>query len=467
MNRDRLLRRTVALAAAAGLALTAAACSSSGSSSSGNSGDSGKASAGAALDPKAKVTLSIDCQPPTTKPAERKEWADDVAAFNKQYPNVTINAKDASPCEDPAAFTAQLKGKTQPDAFYTYFTDLNQVLDADQAEDISAYVNDQTVPALKDIDPSVMATLKSDGKLYGLPTTNYKMGLLYNRKLFKQAGLDPDRPPTTWAEIREDAKKIAALGNGVNGYGDYSATNQGGWHYTAELYGLGGSMTTEDGKKAAFNTPEGKQVLQNLYDMRWTDNTMGATQSLKWPDLMTQMSTDKLGMYVGAPDDITYMVQTLKGSYEDYGMGPMPGGKSALLGGADYMFKKGSTPDQIKAGIAWINFKFLTMGKGQFDYARTKADGLPVGLPQPFFFGGASLDADNKAKAASATVPVANYAPYLAVQVPGKTEPANAQQIYKVLDNAVSSVLTDRNAKVDKLLSDAESQVNQVLANLQ
>ncbi|WP_030274175.1 extracellular solute-binding protein [Streptomyces sp. NRRL B-24484] len=465
MTRDRLLRRTVALAAAAGLALTAAACSSG--SDTGNSGDSGKPAAGASLDPNAKVTIGIDCQPPTTKPAERKQWSEDVAAFNKLYPNVTINAKDASPCEEPASFTAQLKGKTQPDVFYTYFTDLEQVLDADQAEDISAYVNEQTVPALKDIDPSVMKTLTSDGKLYGLPTTNYKMGLLYNRKLFKQAGLDPEKPPTTWAEIREDAKKIAALGNGVNGYGDYSATNQGGWHFTAELYGLGGSMTTEDGKKAAFNTPGGKQVLQNLYDMRWTDNTMGATQSLKWPDLMTQMSTDKLGMYVGAPDDITYMVQTLKGHYEDYGMGPMPGGKGALLGGADYMFKKGSTPDQIKAGIAWVNFKWLTMGKGQFDYARTKADGLPVGLPQPFLFGGSTLDADNRAKAASATVPVQNYAPYLATSVPGKTEPANAQQIYKVLDGAVSAVLTDKNANVDKLLSDAESQVNQVLANLQ
>ncbi|MFB9367473.1 ABC transporter substrate-binding protein [Kitasatospora albolonga] len=462
MSRAGIVHRSVVVALAAGMAMSLAACGSSG----GGSEDS-KASGGATLDASAKVTISVDCQPPVTKAAERKQWDEDVAAFGKLYPNVTIKSKDASPCEEPAPFTAQLKGKTQTDVFYTYFTDLQQVLDEGAAEDISAYVNEQTVPALKDIDPSVLATLKDGGKLYGLPTSNYKMGLLYNRKLFKQAGLDPEKPPTTWAEVREAAKKIAALGNGVNGYGEYSATNQGGWHYTAELYGLGGSMVSEDGKKAAFNTPEGKQVLQNLYDMRWTDNSMGAAQSLKWPDLMTQMSTDKLGMYIGAPDDITYMVQTLKGNYDDYGMGPMIGGKAALLGGNDYMFKKGSTPEQIKAGIAWINFKYLTLGKGQFDYARTKADGLPVGLPQPFFFTGASLEGDNKAKAASATVPVANYAPYLAVQVPGKTEPANAQQIYKVLDNPVSAVLTDKNADVAKLLGEAEAQVNQVLASLQ
>ncbi|GAA0688463.1 extracellular solute-binding protein [Kitasatospora atroaurantiaca] len=466
MNTDLFLHRSVALAAAAGLALSVAACSGS-ASGSGSSKDGAGSSVSATLDPAAKVTISIDCEPPVTKTAERKQWAEDIAAFNRLYPNVTINSKDASPCEEPAPFTAQLKGRTQTDVFYTYFTDLGQVLDEGQAEDITPYVNETTVPALKDIDPSVLATLKADGKLYGLPTSNYRMGLLYNRKLFTRAGLDPDKPPATWDEVRAAARKLAALGNGVNGYGDYSATNQGGWHYTAELYGLGGAMVSEDGKKAAFNTPEGRQVLQNLYDMRWTDNSMGATQGLKWPDLMTRMASDKLGMYVGAPDDITYMVQTLKGNYADYGMGPMPGGKSALLGGNDYMFKKGSSPDQIKAGIAWINFKYLTLGKGQFDYARTKADNLPVGLPQPFFFTGASLAGDNRAKAASATVPVQNYAPYLATSVPGRTEPANAQQIYKVLDNPVSAVLTDRNANVSKLLSDAETQVNQVLASLQ
>ncbi|MFG2819917.1 ABC transporter substrate-binding protein [Kitasatospora sp. NPDC048365] len=462
MNRHLLVRRPVVLLALAGLALSSAACGGPGTPSV----DGGTDGPGPwdPLDPNTAVTLSIDCMPPTSKPAERKQWVDDVEAFRKLYPRVTLTSKDAFPCEEPAAFGAQLKAGTQSDLYYSYFTDLGKVLEADAAEDISAYVNDKSVPALGDIDLSVLTTLKHDEKLYGLPISNYKMGLIYNRKLFARAGLDPDKPPTSWPEVREAARKIAALGGGVNGYGDYSTGNQGGWHFTAELYGLGGAVTTPAGSKADFNTPDGRKVLQNLHDMRWTDNSMGTEQGLKWPDLMTRMAADKLGMYVGAPDDITYMVQTLKGNYNDYGMGPMPGGGAALLGGADYIFKKGLTPDQIKAGIAWINFKFLTIGKGQFDYARTRNDGLPVGLPQPFFFVGGSLKADNRAKAAAATVPVDNYAPYLANPVPGKIEPPYAQQIYKILDAAVAAVLKDRNADIPKLLADAESQVNQLLA---
>jgi ABC-type glycerol-3-phosphate transport system substrate-binding protein len=440
------------------VALTGAACSKSKSGSSNSGSDT------TALDPNTKVTITIDCEPPTTKAAERKQWLDDVAAFNKIYPNVTINSKDASPCEQPAPFAAQLKAGTEPNVFYSYFTDLQPVLDAGQAADITKYVNATAIPALKDIDPSVMAAVTDGGKIYGLPTANYKMGLIYSRKLFQQAGLDPNSPPTTWADVAADAKKIAALGGGVNGYGEYSAQNTGGWHFTAEMYGLGGKMVSADGKKANFNNDMGKQILQNIYNMRWTDNTLGATQGYKWPDLMTNMVANKEGMYVGAPDDITYMVGTLKGNYADYGMGAMPGEKGALLGGNDYFFKATDTPDQIKAGIAWINFKFLTPGKGQFDYARTKADGLPVGLPQPFFFTGASADKDNSDKAASATIPVANFKPYVSTLVPGVVEPANAQEIYKVLDNAVSAVLTDKNANIPALLSKAETQVNQVLA---
>ncbi|MEV8569262.1 extracellular solute-binding protein [Streptomyces sp. NPDC051322] len=459
-------RRTTAAALVSALALTAlAACGTSSSDESKASGG-GSSDPSAPLDPKTKVTLTMDCMPPAAKAAELREWKEDIKTFNKQYPNVKIEGKSTpGQCEEPTRFTAALKGKSQPDVFYTYFTDLQQVLDNNGAADISAYVNEKTVPALAGIDPDVMSVLKKDGKLYGLPTSNYTMGLMINRKLFKQAGLDPNKPPTTWEEVRKDAKAIAGLGKGIAGYGDYSATNQGGWHFTAEMYGLGGDVVTPDGRKAAFNDDIGKQVLSNLKAMRWDDDSMGKTQLLKWGDLQKQMSTDKLGMFLAAPDDLTYMVQQLGATYENYGMGPIPGGHATLFGGNDYMFKQGSSPDKIKAAIAWVNFKTLTPGKGQFDWARSKSDALPVGLPQPNFWTGDIKAKDLQSRTDNATMPVENFKPFMDNPVKGKAEPAKAQEIYKVLDNAMSGVLTNKNANIDKLLSTAEQQVNQVLAN--
>ncbi|MEV6260455.1 extracellular solute-binding protein [Streptomyces sp. NPDC051784] len=464
----RRTRRASAAAVVTALALTAlASCGTS--SSSGDENDnagSGSSDPSAPLDPKTKVTLTIDCMPPTAKAAELREWNEDVKTFNKKYPNVKIDGKSTpGQCLEPPRFTAMLKGKSQPDVFYAYFTDLQQVLDNDGAEDISAYVNDKSVPALKDIQPQVLDVARKDGKLYALPTSNYTMGLMINRKLFTQAGLDPDTPPATWDEVRAASKKIAALGKGIAGFGEYSAGNNGGWHFTATQYGLGGEVVDASGKKAAFNDDKGRQVLQQLHDMRWKDDSMGQTQLLKWGDLQKQIATDKLGMFLAAPDDIAYMVQQLGAKYETFGLGPIPGAQGTLFGGNNYMIKKGSSPDKIKAAVAWLNFKNLTPGAGQFEWARTKADKLPVGLPQPNFFTGESKTKDDADRAANATMPVENFKAFMDNPVAGKAEPPKAQEIYKILDNAMSAVLTNKNADIDKLLDTAEQQVNQVLAN--
>ncbi|MER5295944.1 extracellular solute-binding protein [Streptomyces pharetrae] len=466
--RFRRGRRAAAVALVSALSLTAlAAC---GTSSSDNGGDGaqqgGSSDPSAPLDPKTKVTITIDCMPPAAKAAELKHWKEDVAEFNKMYPNVTIEGRSTpGQCLEPPRFTAMLKAKSQPDVFYTYFTDLPQVLAEDGAEDITAYVNDKTVPALKDIDPDVLSSLRHDGKLYGLPTSNYTMGLLINRKLFEDAGLNSDAPPRTWDEVRTAAKKIAGLGDGIAGFGEYSAGNQGGWHFTAQMYSVGGDIVDESGKKAAFNSELGKQVARNLHAMRWEDDSMGETQLLKWGDLQKQIATDKLGMFLAAPDDIPYMVQQLGAKYENFGMGPIPGGRNTLAGGNNYMIKKGISGDKIKAAIAWLNFQNLTVGKGQFNWERKKADKLPVGIPQPNFWLNDSKAKDDAARVEHATMPVANFKTFMDNPVPGKAEPPKAQEVYKVLDNVMSGVLTNKDADVDKLLATAETQVNQVLAN--
>ncbi|PVD05176.1 extracellular solute-binding protein [Streptomyces sp. CS207] len=464
--RFRRTRRAGAITLVSALTLTAlAACGTSSSDDGGSEGGSGSSDPAAPLDPKTKVTITIDCMPPAAKAAELKEWKEDVAAFNKKYPNVTIDGRSTpGQCLEPPRFTAMLKAKSQPDVFYTYFTDLPQVLDNDGAEDITAYVNDRTVPALADIDPNVLGQLKHENKLYGLPTSNYTMGLLINRKLFEKAGLDPDNPPRTWDEVRTAAKKISDLGDGIAGFGEYSAGNTGGWHFTAQMYSVGGDVVDASGKKAAFNDELGKQVAENLHAMRWEDGSMGKTQLLKWGDLQKQIATDKLGMFLAAPDDITYMVQQLGADYENFGMGPIPGAENTLAGGNSYIIKKGISPDKIKAAVAWLAFQNLTVGEGQFNWERKKRDDLPVGLPQPNFWLNESKKKDDAARVQHATMPVENFKTFMDNPVPGKAEPPKAQEVYKVLDNVMSGILTNEDADIDKLLDTAEQQVDQVLA---
>jgi ABC-type glycerol-3-phosphate transport system substrate-binding protein len=440
----------------AALGLGAAACSSSPAATSSSSGG--------------PVTISVDCAPPASAPQQHKEWNEDVAIFEKQNPNITINSVYENPCEVPASFSAMLKAGTEPNVFYTYFTDKNQVLDAGQAADITPYVNATTVPGLRDIVPTAMAAVTAGKTTYGLPTANYTQGLIVNRALFARAGLNPDNPPTTWAQVEQDAKAITKLGHGIYGYGDYSASNNGGWHFSSEIDAEGGQMVNPAGSAAAFNSAPGQSVLQALHTMRFADHSMSPTQQLAWGTLQKQMAAGKLGMYIAAPDDIyNVIVPQDGGNINDYGMGPLPSTAGtpagSLSGGNDYMFAKRDTPAQIEAGIKWLVFEDLTPGAGQFNYARSKADGSPVGFPEPQLFTGATAARQQQLMDASATVNPSFYSAFTNAHELAMGEPVDAQAVYKTLDTVMLAVLTNPNANIPQLLAGATSQVNQILAN--
>ena len=451
-------RVVVGLVLAAGLGLSLTACGS-------KSGDSSSAGG--------KTTIVVDCSPLKTDNGGKtlQRWNADIAAFEKQHTDIVVKSMSVgSQCDNPADFTARLQGGTQADIFYGYMTDLDQVLDADAAEDITKYVNTSVIPNWDSLSPSVKSPFTENGRIYGIGYAGYGLGLVVNKNLFTQAGLDPNKPPTSWQEVAADAKKISALGNGVVGYEDYSAGNTGGWHFTAELYSRGGSAVTEDGKKAAFNDAYGRAVLQNLHDMRFTDNSMGTKQLLQWPDLLTNAGAGKVGMYVGAPDTVTAIVTQFKGRYSDWAIGPMPGdngpAKATLGGGSGYFFKKGLSPAQIRAGLAWISYEELTPGQGQFNYVAQKAEGSPVGLPEPtdWIPGSPVQKQDEALKKANTNLNLDDYRNYLVNPVPIKVEPPQAQAVYAVLDAAMSAVLTQPNADIAALLKTAETKVNALLS---
>ena len=256
-------RPVVAVAAMAGLVLAAAACSSNSSANNAASGSGGK------------VTISIDCAPPAAQqPVQHKEWIADIAIFEKANPNITINSVYNYPCDAvPAQFTAMLRAGTETNLYYAYFTDLPQVLLAGQAANITQYVNTKTVPNLNDIDAGSMKAVTAGKTLYGLPTSNYTQGLIYNRKLFPRGRAQP-RPAADHLGAGRDGRhrhrqarpRHRGLGRLQRGQQRRLAlllVHRRSRRLDGQQLGLSG-----DG---GFNTPEARQILQALHTMRFTD----------------------------------------------------------------------------------------------------------------------------------------------------------------------------------------------------
>ncbi|CAM5423672.1 MULTISPECIES: ABC transporter substrate-binding protein [Streptomyces] len=449
--------RSVALASAAVVSLAAlSAC--------------GTSSDGAGSAPGGKVTLSVNGQPPTTQAFERRLFDRHVEQFEKAHPDIDIVPHEGF--MDPKTFNAKLAGGQLEDVFYVYFTDTRGLIGRNQAADITDHL--KGMPHRGDVQDALMKVFQdAKGRQYGLPTANYSMGLLYNRTLFKKAGLDPDKPPRTWAEVRAAAKRIAVLGDSTVGYADYSKNNQGGWHFTAELYSRGGRIATErDGKwKAAFNSAAGKATLRDLHAMRWQDGSMGSKQLLQAEDVQRMMGSGKLGMYVSAADNITVIAKQFGGAYRDYGLAPVPDARSTLIGGEGYMFNPKASPEKIRAGIKWLQWKYLNPDLVEQNIRDNIDSKLPVGLPMPptpDIWKGAVRERVEQAKRKYANVPVANYQPFMdaAPRVPGVVEPPEAQQVYAVLDTVMQAVLTRKDADIDTLLTAAEKKVDQIYSAL-
>ncbi|WP_049563849.1 ABC transporter substrate-binding protein [Streptomyces sp. SBT349] len=440
-----------AVATAAVLAVTLSACSSD---------DEGGSEDG-------RVELNINGMPPNTDALELEVFNTEVALFEEAHPEIDIVPHEGF--MEPETFNTRIAGGELEDVFYVYFTDPARLIEQGYAADITDFLSAH--PEFEEIRPELHEVFQdAEGRQFGIPTANYSMGLLYNRDLFEEAGLDPDTPPTTWEEVREASDAIAGLGGGVVGYGECTTENTGGWHLTSEIYSKGGQVAEQDGEEwqAAFNTPETVELLENLQAMRWEDDSMGSEQLRTCEDLMIQMGAGQLGMYVAAPDNIPTIVRQYEGTYENLGLASIPDGQGTLIGGEGYMINANASDEQIEAALTWLQWRFVNADEIERRIQDYLGKDLPVGLPMPptpdIWADGATREAVEALKAEHANVPVGNVQPFMdgATSIPGRIEPPRAQEVYALLDNVVQGVLTEQDADIQGLLDQAEDAVNRM-----
>ncbi len=121
---------------------------------------------------------------------------------------------------------------------------------------------------VSDIEPNIMGYYTVGGKLYSMPFNTSNPILYYNKDMFKAAGLDPNKPPRTFAEVKEYAAKLTKKGadGKVSQYG-YSMAIYG-WFFEQLLAASNGLyLDNANGRtalatKATFNSAEGIAILK-------------------------------------------------------------------------------------------------------------------------------------------------------------------------------------------------------------
>ena len=243
--------------------------------------------------------------------------------FEKKNP--TIKVKPVEYQWTAPTFAAKLAAGTLPTVFEVPFTDARTLGDHGQLSNLTPYF--KKLPYHKKYNKAVLAEgTDAKGQVIALPKGAYAQALHYNRALFKQAGLNPNKPPTTWAQIRKDARIITQK-TGKPGYVEMAKNdNTAGWILTTLVYSLGGRMEKGIGThaKATLNNKYTVQALNTLKAMRWTDNSMGSNFDLGWSDINQAFAAGQVGMYISGSDVYTNLVQAYSVNPSIYGLTTIP-----------------------------------------------------------------------------------------------------------------------------------------------
>jgi ABC-type glycerol-3-phosphate transport system substrate-binding protein len=389
----------------------------------------------------------------------RPLYEDQVQRFQQMHPGVTVEGVAVG--YEPAAYAAKIAGGTLEHTFGVWYTEPQKFIEQGVVADITDYI--KSWEHFNELRPEALNVLKDEqGRIYGIPVSLYGLGIVYNRKIFEQAGLDPDKPPTTWEEVRQYAKQIKDT-TGVPGFAFLSTGNQGGWHFTTVLYTFGGDAQTQQDAAwtAAFNSDKGLEVLQLLKEMRWTDNSMTEEQLLNVEKVNEMMATGRLGMAIGGiPGDLKDKYQA---DINDFGLAAMPqGGANATLGGGyAFMFNANASPEELQAAVDWVLFRYFDLQNYEAGLKLNSERGDAIGFPEPPLFNGGLQTQRDEILAKYANVPSELYAPFKdgMQTITIRTEPPiEVQKMYAALDSAVQAVLTDPNAEPKQLLDDTAQQ---------
>jgi multiple sugar transport system substrate-binding protein len=337
MKQLRWWRAAGATAAAMGV-LAAAACSSGGSSS--GSGSSGS------------QTLQM--------------WAraDDAAflptlvkAFNTSHPKLKIQLTLVPDAQVVQKYSQAASGGSGPDLVSTEIGTMATFTPTGWYQDVTSTVDG--LPYKKDLSPAHLGQATYNGKIYGIPFTADVSVLYYNKTLFSKAGLNPNDPPRTWAQIEADAIKIRKLGGSDYGY-FFSGACAGCMAFTMlpYVYADGGNILKEIsavGTPTLSPNPALEKTLA-FYRSMWQSGAVAPTAKTEnGTNQFGAFYSGKIGMFVQG----TYPFSVLKNQYKNvnFGVELIPstdGSTTASYAGGDNLSITKNAQSGAKTALLWF-----------------------------------------------------------------------------------------------------------------
>lgn len=186
-------------------------------------------------------------------------WDKMIAAFNTQHPNAKVKVDIQPWAGRGEKFTAVVSAGRAPDLIYLIPDQIPQFVRLGALEPIALAADVQA-----DYLPGALQGATYDGSLYTAPVLMSALAPVYNKTQFEEAGIAAF--PKTWDELAAIGAKLKEKGVYLLQYGASLEESLNVTFYPL-LWQAGGRVFAEDGKKVAFNSPEGLKALNFIVGM--------------------------------------------------------------------------------------------------------------------------------------------------------------------------------------------------------
>ena len=212
---------------------------------------------------------------------EKARWAI-VERFMELHPNVELEGfrgLSAPGMSMEVGPLLAMAGGVAPDVLYVNFRISDSYIQQKFLYPLDDYVEQwaKEEDLSERIYPPVWQVIKREGHIWAIPYQTYVITLQYRKDLFREAGLDPNRPPRNWDELFEYAKKLTYPEKGQYGLG-IAAGPHASWWFIDILWSAGGEAVVQDADgtwRAVFNDENAVTALkfyQRLGREKWERN---------------------------------------------------------------------------------------------------------------------------------------------------------------------------------------------------
>jgi multiple sugar transport system substrate-binding protein len=382
--------------------------------------------------------------------AEAKAFQHLLNEWNASHPSNKITSLYVDNDDSLPKLLTAVRGGSQPDIAYVYGSWAPNVAQIHQVVNLTKVVKQPGVD-WNDFWVGERDVATVNGEVIGIPALVDNLAVVYNKTLFKAAGLQLPTPGWTWSQFMADAQKLTIAAKKQFGTAYVTpGTEDTVWHWEALLWEAGGEILNSSNTAAAFDSPAGLKSLETLRTMAVTDHSMylDPTDS----EYANLFNSGKIGMLVTGPWDLSSFPNV------QYGVQIMPsypgtsGGHQTISGPDNWViFNNGSA--RVAAAEKFLLWLTATP---QAKYFSLQTGDLPIRASvenSPGFL--AQMD--------KALPGVDTFVTNLGNVQQARPQLATYPQVSTVLGNMIVSVLLGK-SQPQAALASAAQQVNQILA---